>query len=228
MRKIVSALLFTFAFSSASHAQNIKLGINAGATYSNFSGIENPNDNFEPEVNFLVGFSAEYLFSEHLALKANLSYDRKSSHGESIETFLIHPFPLEDEILFSKRTIGVRYEYLTLPVMAKWNFGKSKRFFVNGGPFVGYLLNAESHSTNDQASTLKIYSDGTLNITDFTKRIDYGVSVGIGKSFRLTDKNDLVVEIRDNLGLSNTNDFPGGNDIKINSVNLILGWQFTL
>ena len=99
--------------------------------------------------------------------------------------------------------------------------GKKDDFYVNGGVFLGYLLNSKL--------TSKKFNDST-NTTDMNKKIDAGLVFGFGKVFRLNDKNELKLEIRENLGLVNTSDVDVYNDgtIKTNSLNLILNWNFNL
>ena len=99
--------------------------------------------------------------------------------------------------------------------------GKKDDFYVNGGLFLGYLLNSKLSSKN---------SDNDTDTTDMNKKIDAGLVFGFGKVFQLNDKNNLKLEIRENLGMLNTSDFDVYNDgtIKTNSLNLILNWNFNL
>ena len=60
--------------------------------------------------------------------------------------------------------------------------------------------------------------------------MDGGLVLGFGKVFKLNEKNDLKLELRENFGLVNTSDVEVYNDgtIKTNSINLILNWSFNL
>jgi len=100
-------------------------------------------------------------------------------------------------------------------------------FFVNGGPFVGYLLN--SGYTSKVSSSYDFPKD-TESSTNYNNKIDFGLTLGIGKAFELNDGSSIVVEIRDNLGLSQINkkETYGVNSVKSNSFNLVVGWAFDM
>lgn len=228
MRKILFALVIAFSIATTSNAQKIKIGVNAGATYSGFSGMSNTFIDYNYWFGFMAGGSFEYYLNDNVSLRANLSFERKSNRAKS-EYSLRESYD-EPEHIYDQ-TFTNHYDYLTLPVMAKVDFGRKNLFFVSGGIFVGYLLQSELRSqSEDQTNYDPIdepFDESPINTTGFNKRLDYGISIGIGKRFKMSDKNELVLEIRDNLGLANTNDATS-TKIKTNSVNLILGWQFTL
>lgn len=220
MRKITLILLLVLA--SASHAQKIKLGVNAGATYSGYTGKSDYVD-YKYGTGFLAGLSAEYRFNDRLALRANLSYERKTTKGESSENYSA-AFP--GNYVYSGVEYTGRYSYLTLPVLLRCDVWKSQRLFINGGPYAACLIKSEQEVENFGDATLKFTDDGTYDQTDFTRRFDYGFSFGIGKEFKLDDKNNLAIEIRDNLALASIND--GGGTVKVNSISLIVGWSINL
>lgn len=193
-------------FSSLIYSQNEMLfGINGGATYSNTRGNVIADEG-NASLDFLIGFAAEYSISESFSIKINLNYERKTTSIESIT--------------FENTNIRTTYSYLTLPILAKYSFGSSKDFYLNGGPFVGFLLNAKSKADDFPSATF----------TDLQNKVDVGLSVGIGKRFELSDSNSLDVEIRNNLGLVNISAVKVIDDatVKTNAINLILMYNFTL
>ena len=205
---IIGILLSTTIFAQ----DNIKIGINAGATYSKFRGneiIENTDSKFD----FLFGVSVEKNLKEDLSIKTNLNYERKSFSNERIVFD-------EDGSRIGQTEIITTFNYLSLPVLIKYNFGVTRQFFINGGPYFGFLLNTKSKTEGfpDDDSTY-------LN-----KKIDVGISLGIGKKIQLNNMNDLSIELRNNLGLINISDVEVFQDgtIKTNSLNLILTWNFQI
>ena len=197
----------------ASFSQNeMRVGVNSGATLSKFRGndiIKNTN----PGIGFLIGLSFEYSLSQNISLKTNLNYSRKSFSNTS-NGFELHGF--------SSKEIKTRtnYDYLELPILIKYVVDNSERFFVNGGPFLGYLLKAESKT--------KGFLDNDSTVLN--KKMDLGLSIGIGTIFRFDDKNNLSIELRNNLGLINISDVKvyRNETVKTNSLNLILGWNFEM
>ncbi|WP_170062822.1 hypothetical protein [Polaribacter filamentus] len=55
-----------------------------------------------------------------------------------------------------------------------------------------------------------------------------GFLVGIGKIVSLNGSNKLMLELRNNIGLTNVDSDPKSQYTKSNSLNFILGWNFAL
>ena len=114
-------------------------------------------------------------------------------------------------------------------VMIKYDFKNAAGFFVNGGLFLGYLLDSKvkGEANTNQYPELTDFSQST---TEFNNQFDFGFVFGLGKSFRLNKKNNLNIEFRNNLGLSQTNknNTFNGNTVRSNSYNLIVGYAFDM
>lgn len=202
--------------SNVNFAQNkIRFGVQGGMTYSSLRGNASA-ENLNSGIDFLFGISLEYQIKERLSLIANVSYDRKSVNDKSYIEIIENP---EDPGFYGKVKIIANYQYLSIPVLLKYDFGDNHSFFINGGPFLGYLL--KSQLSND-------YDNSSTDTTDDNKKMDFGLTFGIGKTFKLNNNQEITVEIRDNLGLSNTSniDVVDNGSIKTNSLNLICGWSF--
>ncbi|WP_299710035.1 porin family protein [uncultured Tenacibaculum sp.] len=201
-------LVFTF-ISIVSLSQNKSVvGINAGINYSSLRGeiIE-----FESELDFLFGVKYSYPIKNNLSIKGELNYERKSMNREIL--------PGENTgNTFSSGDVRLRrkYEYISLPVLLEYKFSSDNSFYANAGPYFGYIFNVEEQEDGTTMSN---------DITPFFNSFELGFTAGIGKTFSINESNDLFVEIRNNLGLTSLND---NYSIRTNSLNLILGWNFTL
>ncbi len=203
-------LIIGLFFSLNLNAQNeLKIGVNAGMTYPDIRGHEYAKyNNFK--LGYLLGVTFDYYLTEDLSLKANVNYERK------IKKLEVTYYDYEAEET-GKQSFREIYEYINLPVLLKYEFVNSG-FFVNGGPFVNYLLN------------YRIKPNGSIdesNVLTEQKKIDFGLSAGIGTIIALNEKNDLTIEIRDDLGLIDTGGVPKhvGGTVKTNVIKLILGWN---
>ena len=218
MKKTVYALLVSIFFISNNFAQSkLKLGVNGGLTYSSFRG--NPQiETLDAGFDFLVGVSFEYQLKERLSLVANINYDRKTATDNPYIQIIENP---DDPSFYGKVKIKFRNQYLSLPILLKYKFGTNNSFFINGGPFLSYLLKSEL--TNN-------YDDTSSDQTDNFKTLDYGLTFGFGKTFKLKNNNELSIEIRENLGLSEINDVTVVDNgfVKTNSINLICNYSFNL
>lgn len=208
------------------YSQNskIKFGVQAGLNYSTLYGYNLPPEisSVFPEKStfaYLGGLHLEYQLKEKLSLKLELNYEKK---GQKADTYIeiLDTDGFGEEYNF---TVKKNYDYLILPMMVKYNFSNKNSFYFNGGPFVGYLL--KSNLTNDLVDIDGFENDSDTT-TNLNKRTDFGLSLGFGKTFEF-NKNLFFIEIRENLGLTNTSKTKvwGNGEVKTNSLNLIIGYS---
>ena len=226
MKKLLLSITLLI-ISTQNYSQNskIKFGIQAGLNYSTFLGYDVPEEfsqfySESPAFAFLGGLNFEYQIKEKLILKVELNYERKSQKADNY-------IELTDVNGFTKGynfTLKKNYDYLVLPIMIKYSFSDKNSFYVNGGPFIGYLL--KSFGTND-LQNIDGLNNGSVDTTNLNNKTDFGISVGLGKTIEINEKNSIFIEIRENLGLTNTskNKVWGNGEAKTNSLNLIIGYQ---
>ncbi|MBF4470170.1 porin family protein [Flavobacterium sp. HJJ] len=232
MRKLFLSILFLL-ISLLNYSQNskIKFGIQGGLNYSNFRGYDIPANissyySENPAFAFLGGLNFEYQIKEKLSLKLEFNYERKSQKSKTtLETINVNvnPDPISggfDE-LRSKRN----HDYLVLPIMIKYNFSNKNSFFVNGGPFIGYLL--KSNLVESLYLNRSVKESQTTETTNSYNKTDFGLSIGFGKTIEINERNSIFIEIRENLGLakSSKNKIWGDGEAKTNSLNLIIGYS---
>jgi hypothetical protein len=209
-KKFILLLIFGILYSNLINAQNeIRIGVNIGGTYSKFrekEKIEIANT----RIDFLLGVSFEYNLQKNLSIKTNINYEPKSysQKGYDFQTGLISN---------ERRKINI-FNYLSFPILIKYKFGNSRSFFIEGGPFIGHLLNSK-YEYNDLPD---------LERTSLNQKTDFGLSIGIGKIFQLNDKSNINIQLRENLGLPNISKDQNIETRKTNSLNLILTWDLKL
>jgi opacity protein-like surface antigen len=228
MKKLLLSIsLLLISYLNYSQNSNIKFGIHAGLNYSTFYGYDIP-EVFDPVYSespafaFLGGINIEYQIKEKLSLKLELNYERKSQKGNNNNIAIGDIDDLTQRYNFTSKKNN---DYLVLPIMVKYNFGNKDSFYANGGPFIGYLL--KSNITNDLGDIEGI-NNGTVVTTDLNNKTDFGLAIGLGKMIEINEKNSISIEIRENLGLTNTSKGKvwGNGEAKTNSLNLIIGYQF--
>lgn len=216
MKKIFFTLLFAALFVGNSFAQSkLKVGFNGGLTYSSFRG--NPQiETLDAGLDFLVGVSFEYQLKDRLSLVANLNYDRKTATDNPYIEIFASP---DDPSFYGRVKIKFKNQFISLPVLLKYKFGPNNSLYINGGPFMSYMLKSELWNDYDEVNS---------DQTDNYKTLDFGLVFGFGKTFKLKNNNEINVEIRENLGLSNISNVPvvDNGSIKTNSLNLICNYSF--
>ncbi|MET3025714.1 porin family protein [Flavobacterium sp. UW10123] len=219
--KKITLLLFTItliAFKTTAQESKFKFGVQAGLTYSSFRGYESFIDE-DPGFSYLFGVSLQYKLNESLSLKADLDYDRKTKTSKGEGAYI-------SDISYKYYSIKTTnyFNYITLPIMLKFNFTRNKSFYINGGPYFGYLLKSGwKYETSGIQN-----SNENLEDTKYSKSLDFGISAGFGKEFKLNDNHNIYIELRENLGLTDIAKYPIRSDgsMKTNSLNLIAGFTF--
>ncbi len=205
---ILLGLIFSIKLSAQ---DDFKIGINAGINYPDVRGYDSAKyNNFK--VGYLIGVSFDYYLTDNLSLKANINYDRKT------QKYRLTYFNSSAQEIGNEDFIQVR-EYINLPILLKYEFGNS-RFFANGGPFFNYLFNEKDIEPDYPLEEEEDW--GTER-----KKFDFGISFGIGTTIPINDKNDITLEIRDDLGLIDTGRVPRylNGTAKTNTIRLIVGWN---
>ena len=129
----------------------MEFGINGGAGVSilyNQHPYNNPRTpDKSPYTSTAFGLSYQYNFPKIISIRAELNMERKGDEMYLTNTNTINAEGAPEQIT----NYGYdKFNYLTLPVMARLSFGKRVQFFTDLGFYVGTLFNAERYtSTTD-------------------------------------------------------------------------------
>lgn len=178
MKRILLVTVFALGLTTVVFAQKkgvVEFGINVGF---NNSTVSNSDVSADTAYGFNIGGSMDYYFSDRWSIKGKLIYDQKGWDNGFIE----------DSNGFDYVT-DFNINYLTVPVMANWHFGRKRNWFLEFGPYMGFLLNAED------------VRFGT-NVTDSFNSTDFGLSLGIGVKIPVSDKLKLFFEYEGQGGMS--------------------------
>ena len=208
--KTFTLLLLAFPIIAFSQTKFI-FGLEGGA---NLSSIRAKQDLFldqSSKIGILTGITTQYSFNKRVFFKSGLYYENKGSKGVAIRSTDSNGATIAE----AKGTNN--FHYVHIPFLVKTTFGSKAKFFANAGPNIGFLIN----QTNSVQQS-KDFNGFKESFTEMYKRIEFGVSGGLGFSTQLNEKLGFSAEIRDNLGLTNVNkaiNFPE----KTNSINLLFG-----
>jgi opacity protein-like surface antigen len=196
MKTILIILSFISIGSMTSlRAQNsmFDLGLEGGPNLSTIL-VKSTLFNFDPEPAIFGsgGFIFQYNCKNFLSFKTGVSYQRK---GYQLADMV---FTDASGNQIGKGETSSRLDYLTFPILVKASFGKKVQFFVNAGPYVGYLLQ-KTDRTKFNGSTTTDQTD--LNISGFN-RWDFGIAGGIGIAIPIRTYWVISVEARNYSGIS--------------------------
>ncbi|MBP6557949.1 MAG: PorT family protein [Flavobacterium sp.] len=178
MKRFVITAIIALGLSSSVSAQkkgDIEFGFNVG--YNN-STVSETYYTADTSAGFNFGGSMDYYFSNTWSIKGKLIYDQKGWDNGYIENSEGFEYNTDFNV-----------NYLTVPVMANWHFGTKKNWFLEFGPYMGFLLNAED-------------SRFGTDVTDAFNSTDIGLALGIGVKIPLNDKIKLFFEYEGQGGLN--------------------------
>jgi len=191
---ILPILVFAIAASSTvpSSAGEVSFGVKAGLLMSNVTGTpEGWEDSQAYRTAFAGGVVLNYAFNEAFSLEPELLYFSKGVAGNLYEGFV-------------DVTVTASFDYMELPVLAKYTFlpGKKFRPCVFAGPSFAYSIASEIEISAGIPS-------GSADISSLTHTTDFGAIVGAGFGYE-TGQGTLTFEVRYQRGFTNvvtTGDF---------------------
>ena len=179
MNKLYITALVAICFSTLSYAQDkgdVEFGANVGFNHSTVSTAAVESFQADTGTGFNLGLYADYFFSYNWSIKAKLIYDQKGwnngTFSNNTGTYLTH----------------YNLNYLTVPVMANWHFGSERNWYLNVGPYAGFLISATE-------TTLE------TDVKEAFNTFDLGLSLGLGLKIPVTDKLKISVEYEVQAGL---------------------------
>lgn len=177
MKKIIITSLITIGSiinSSAQQKGDIEFGVNLGF---NSSTVTTGNFSSDSGIGFNLGFATDYYFSDRWSLKGKLIYDQKGWDNGFFENE------------FSSATADYNLNYVTIPIMANWHFGIKRNWYLNFGPYAGFLLSAKESSLN-------------TDVKEYFNATDFGLAFGIGVKIPVSNQLKVFFEYDGQSGFS--------------------------
>ena len=193
MRRLLYIGLIFFFHSNLS-AQNVEalIGFDITLSMSSLYGSSYLAD-LNNRTSCSGGLSFDFIINDQNSIRTGIYYDMKGATSD----VYVGPTP---SLIPNASDLILAYDYITFPAL--WTIstkGKSKLFF-SVGPSFGYLL-YQKWKVGATDNTPDITADNTSN----TNKFDLGFTFSPGINFSLSDNLFLIVELRNNIGLLNTN-----------------------
>ena len=197
---VLALIVITSNVAQAQIAIGAKVGLN-GSTQSEIGQLYDNNDF---KIDGQVGLQFDYRFHSVLCLLLEGNYIAKGTE--------ISMPGINDGKNFNRT-----YEYLNVPLLLKARFdnqlGLNEKYnvFFYGGPYYSALISA---SDNVEAT----------NIKNEANDYDLGVSFGGGVSYVLNTRNELFIDLRYDMGLSEV--ITTDNSLRNKTIALSIGYRF--
>lgn len=169
----VSLLILTFGYSQKREKGAIELTPQIGYASSTF--YSNNSSSYNSRNGAAFGVGADYFFNDRWSLKSGLLYQPMGADF----------YGGEDKI-----------NYLTIPVNANWHFGSTRKWYMNFGPSLGFVLSAKETVTNQ----------GEQDIKDLVSTTQLGFNFGIGYKIFINEKVSISIDYQGMTGLNPVNE----------------------
>ena len=170
-----SQILISLLLGDKLNSPNLEFGLEGGFNRSFLSGI----DEAKGFNHFHLGFYFDIRLKQNLWLNTGVRV-KSNSGGTGINPYELNDAELDSVFLDGRVDRNIGYWYV--PVHVKYRFGNSQQFFVMAGGQIG-LRNKVSdtfYNTYQEEDDVAYRK----NIKDQIKRIDAGLSGGIGYKFK--------------------------------------------
>jgi opacity protein-like surface antigen len=206
MKKTLTTIIILAAFTTTTFAQqkkgDVEFGVHIGYSASGVSNSDLVNSSISSAFN--AGIATDFYFSNRWSLKTKLIFDQKgwgSGFFSNVDN--------------KKFITDFRLNYITLPIMANWHFGKKRNWYLNFGPYAGYLAGAKA-------------TDISVDVKDFFHNVDFGLAAGIGTKIRLSNNLKLLIEYDDQEGLIDIFKVNSGSAVRNSRASINVGLNFIL
>jgi len=205
-------------------ADEIRLGAHGGLSIPNLRGGEADlfSRGFKSRQGPFFGLSADFGLAPRISLVAELNYTSQGGLRKGLQPITMElpdglPIP-PGTILYADFRNETVLDYIEMPVMARLTFSDGIRFFVEAGPYFGYLVRARALTEGssafyfDEAGSQPIIIPpateppvfdlgADTNVKDSLKKTNVGLTGGAGLICPL-GPGDLILGARFQLGLT--------------------------
>jgi len=218
MKKLCYVLFCVLLSTAVSAQNNFFLGAKAGIGIPNLSsssGNANPQANgWSSRLGPYFGLISDYNFNKKWALQVELNLASQGGKKNGVQGIPSAAFsssfptgmPVPEYLYANFKTVA-RLNYLEIPVMMKYSIPLNKKFdfYINAGPYFGFLLSAKNISTGsgnlylDAQETQQVPTqilpqpipfDGTQDIKSSLKGFNTGIQGGVGVTLKV--KNNYL------------------------------------
>lgn len=179
MKKLIFTISAIIIIAIGASAQNAQWGVKGGL---NLASEANGNGETGTRIGVHIGFFREFRLSNRVDIQPELLYSMQGG------TYTI-----------SSINVTEKLDYINLPVMFKFYVSKNRKWSVDAGPQIGYIINAKA---TGGGRTVNVYDSDHLNKIE--------AAIALGTSYKLNDKFDLgikfvggITKIMDNQELTN-------------------------
>ena len=244
-------ILAVLLLSGSVSAQSTWFGVHGGLSIPDLSGGGGNalSSNYTSRLAGNFGLQSQYSITKKFSIAIELNYAGQGGKRDGVQPITSLPpgtqaYIPSGDYLYANFKNTAALDYLELPILARLTWGKTWKFYVNAGPYLGYLLHAEEKTKG----TSLIYEDpggkvpftiqgyGEVPAQDFTAntdvtssihRFNVGVTGGVGLAYPFA-KNEIYFDVRGEYGLLNIQKYSADGKDNTGNLLLSLGYSYRL
>lgn len=227
MKSYFSVFFFCcFCFSAESLiAQSFSVGLHGGISIPQLksSGDNEISKDYSSRLAATFGLFADAGITRQLSLKAAVNYAGQGGKRQGVQPVTMLPPSLSQMLppgtmLYADFDNESVLNYLEIPVTIKFTWGSVFKYYINAGPYIGFLLNSTQKTEGnsklyfDKGSTQPVVIQGQplppqsfIAETDIKKDIhpiNLGLTGGIGFAYPVGRTGEIILDARAAYGLS--------------------------
>ncbi len=211
MKKIILSLITLVSLCANAQEKSLAIGVTGGANVTSFRGSSYIKSNEIRGIGTTSGIFLQYGLSNKFSLRTEALFERKVSANEIYFT---------DELgnpTFTK-TVNKAFNYVTIPVLFKAQFGQKIRAFVNAGPYTSFLSSVKYTTDEDYLG----------DVSGNYQKNDFGFITGIGIAGKNEGRIGWSVEARNAIGIKtiSTGQNAALNNLKLNTGSLLFSLHY--
>jgi hypothetical protein len=172
----------------------ISIAVEGGPSLTNFYRTKDGEKHYKPTLGGYTGFLVQYNLTAHFSLRSGFTYERTGTN------FRVDDYDMQSDCIY-------HFDYVTIPVLVRAEYGKKIRFYANIGPYFSYLISQqylvkEGKKYHDFTSELAY--DNSVNKC----KLDIGITGGLGMVIMIKNNAAITLGVTDYLGLVDTKKQP--------------------
>jgi hypothetical protein len=181
-----------------------------GGMNLNWNSCEYYREKYSFNTGISAGFKLNLRMSPKSSFQTGLSFERKGYTFNDTSSVYYRYVEDGDPVYDLDTEVGI--DYLVVPALLNLNIGRSGRFYINTGPYMGFMLNARVTGEAYHATT---YNEGYYQYTKTTvyddigsliKGTDFGWIFGGGMTIPLKGMPGIDIGLRYSSGFTDVLD----------------------
>jgi len=202
---------------TVAHAGPLTLGVQAGSSIPNLrdKGGGDLSSGYSSRVAPFFGAYAEQSLGHEFSLRAEINYAAQGGQREGMQPLQDTsqlPVPPGTALYADFKTVA-KLDYLEIPILARYHISAVPGLFVNGGPYMGFLLSAKTETSGSSQVFLDPQGqqptdgitypfDATTDNKSDLKTFNWGFQAGLGVTHEVGG-GTASLEVRGGLGMTN-------------------------